>query len=72
MDPVLHDIEVCVDRVLAAASMSPESIDVVVRTGGSSRIPAVARQLDHVFPGRVVEHGAFTSIAAGLAIAARG
>ena len=47
-----------------------DSIDVVIRTGGSSRIPAVARLLDEAFPGRVVEHGAFTSIAAGLAIAA--
>jgi hypothetical chaperone protein len=42
---------------------------VVVRTGGSSSIPAVIRRLDQRFPGRVVEHDRFTSIAAGLAIA---
>jgi len=29
----------------------------------------VIRRLEHRFPGRVVEHDRFTSIAAGLAIA---
>jgi len=40
-----------------------------VSTGGSSLIPAVRRSLDAHFPGKVVEHDPFTSVAAGLAIA---
>lgn len=58
-----------VDATLAAASLTPSQIDVVLRTGGSSLIPAVKAILDERFPGRVVEHDPFTSVAAGLAIA---
>jgi hypothetical chaperone protein len=67
--PLLDEIERCIERVLEAAGLSAASIDVVIRTGGSSRIPVIGRLLEDRFPGRVVEHGAFTSIAAGLAIA---
>jgi len=70
--PLLLDVARCIDDALAAAGVSSNSVDVVVRTGGSSRIPAVVQLLEEMFPGRVVEHGAFTSIAAGLAIAAAG
>jgi len=41
----------------------------VLRTGGSSLIPAVLGLLEDRFPGRVVDHDPFTSVAAGLAIA---
>ncbi len=58
-----------VDATLAAAGLTPADIDVVLRTGGSSLIPAVKRILDERFPERVVEHDPFTSVAAGLAIA---
>lgn len=58
-----------VDATLAAASLAPSQIDVVLRTGGSSLIPAVKAILDARFPARVVEHDPFTSVAAGLAIA---
>ncbi len=70
LDPVLEDVDACIDGVLEGTGVEESAVDVVVRTGGSSRIPAVAARLDARFPGRVVEHGAFTSIAAGLAIAA--
>jgi hypothetical chaperone protein len=65
----LDEIDACIDALLARAKLSASSVDVVVRTGGSSSIPAVIRRLDQRFPGRVVEHDRFTSIAAGLAIA---
>ena len=55
--------------MLEIAGLGCDSIDVVVRTGGSSLIPAVTRLLDERFPGRVVTHDPFTSVAAGLAIA---
>ncbi len=57
------------DATLARAELTADDIDVVLRTGGSSLIPAVRRMLDQRFPGRVVDHDPFTSVAAGLAIA---
>ena len=65
----LTRIDVALERVLGAAGVRAEAVDRVVRTGGSSRIPAVVRRLEEWFPGRVLEDAPFTSIAAGLAIA---
>ena len=65
----LREVERAVDTTLETAGMSAGEFDVVLRTGGSSLIPAVRRILDERFPGRVVEHDPFTSVAAGLAIA---
>jgi hypothetical chaperone protein len=58
-----------IDDTLASAGLAPDAIDLVLRTGGSSLIPAVKRILEERFPERVVEHDPFTSVAAGLAIA---
>ncbi|MDA9372301.1 Hsp70 family protein, partial [Porticoccaceae bacterium] len=55
--------------VLAKADLCAEDIDTVLRTGGSSLIPAVKDILENQFSGKVVEHDPFTSVAAGLAIA---
>jgi hypothetical chaperone protein len=69
--PLLADVAACVDRAVEASGLRASQIDLVARTGGSSRIPAVIRLLEERFPGgRVVEHAPFSSIAAGLAIAA--
>ena len=54
---------------LVVAGMSADSVDIVLCTGGSSLIPAVRQILEDYFPGKVVEHDPFTSVAAGLAIA---
>jgi hypothetical chaperone protein len=70
LEPGLARIERCIDELLERAGITAEAVDVVVRTGGSSHIPIVIERLDARFPGRVVAHDAFTSIAAGLAIAA--
>jgi hypothetical chaperone protein len=67
-DP-LRRIEQAVDETVARAGMQVSDIDVVLRTGGSSLIPAVKQLLDERFPGKVVEHDPFTSVAAGLAVA---
>jgi hypothetical chaperone protein len=69
LQPLLGDVEDCVTQLLDSAGLPRDAISEVVRTGGSSRIPAVIELLDGIFPGRVVEYDAFTSIAAGLAIA---
>jgi hypothetical chaperone protein len=65
----LEQIEGAVRATLERAGTPAERIDAVICTGGSSRIPAVRALLGHLVPGRIVEHGTFTSIAAGLAIA---
>ena len=67
--PLLEDVDAAVSGVLERARVPASYVDVVVRTGGSSKIPAVIRRLEARFPGRVVEHDPFTSIAAGLALA---
>ena len=66
---LLQRFEKAVLDTLNKASVNPADIQLVVRTGGSSLIPAVKDTLEHYFPGRVIEHDAFTSVAAGLAIA---
>ncbi len=68
-EPLIGQAAEAPDEVLAAAGVAAEDLSVVVRTGGSSRLRAATRLLEARFPGRVVEHDPFTSIAAGLAIA---
>jgi hypothetical chaperone protein len=64
-------IEGAVDRVIAAAGLKPDQIDVVLRTGGSSSIPWFIAMLERkVGPRKVIERDVFTSVAAGLAISA--
>lgn len=67
--PLLADFEGAVDTTLEKANLARSDIDIVLRTGGSSLIPAVHRLLDSRFPSRVVDHDPFTSVANGLAIA---
>ncbi|HET7081751.1 MAG TPA: Hsp70 family protein [Chloroflexia bacterium] len=68
--PELEAIGVCVDRVVAASGLQPEQIDVVLRTGGSSSIPAFVRLLEKRFgPAKIRKQDVFTGIAAGLGIA---
>jgi hypothetical chaperone protein len=69
LEPSLDAVDRAIESLLASASVRAASVDVVVRTGGSSSVPAVIRRLEQRFPRRVVEHDRFTSIAAGLAIA---
>jgi hypothetical chaperone protein len=67
--PVLATLETALLNVLAAAGCTTSQVDVVVRTGGTSEIVAVRALLERMFPGRVVGHEPFTSVASGLAIA---
>lgn len=66
---LLERVRESIVKVLELARIGARDVDVVVRTGGSSLIPAVMRIIEDHFPGRVVEHDPFTSVAAGLAIA---
>lgn len=67
--PELDTFRNIVDETLTLAGLEYDDIDLVLRTGGSSLIPAVRQLLDGRFPGKVVEHDPFTSVATGLAIA---
>ena len=69
VEPLIDEAAEALDAVLAAAGVAAKDLSVVVRTGGSSRLRAAMRLLEARFPGRVVEHDPFTSIAVGLAIA---
>lgn len=66
---LLHLFEEAVAVTLDKAKLNASDINLVLRTGGSSLIPAVKAILDEQFAGKVVEHDPFTSVAAGLAIA---
>jgi hypothetical chaperone protein len=56
---------------VAAAGLEPGQIEAVVKTGGSSNIPAFSRLLEQTFgSARVVAANAFSSVTAGLAIKA--
>jgi len=66
---LLMRFEGAVDDTLKKAGMDKNDIQLVLRTGGSCLIPAVRNILEQHFPGKVVEHDPFTSVAAGLALA---
>ena len=65
----LAQVAQAVDDTVAKAGLAFGDIDIVLRTGGSSLIPAVLALLQDRFGARVVEHDPFTSVACGLAIA---
>jgi hypothetical chaperone protein len=60
----------CVDEALTAAGLASSEVDLVLTTGGSSLIPAFQRMLRATLSrARLQESDAFTSVAAGLAVA---
>jgi molecular chaperone DnaK (HSP70) len=63
--------EMCgaIEKLFGSSSLSADSIDAVISTGGSSRLPPVLEFLGSMFPGRLIEFDPFTGIASGLAIA---
>jgi len=68
IDETLESFSEAVHRTLELAGLEGGDIDLVLRTGGSSEIPAVIDLLDCFFPGRVVRHDTFGSVSKGLAI----
>lgn len=61
----------CIDEALAAAAVSPDAIDAVVYTGGSSLIPSFQRLLAETFGAEKLRvQDAFGSVVSGLALAA--
>jgi hypothetical chaperone protein len=67
--PDIARIEATVDRALASAAVTPEQIDRVFLTGGSSLIPAIRAIFERRFgSARLATGGELTSIAHGLAL----
>ena len=66
---LLDQVRQGITDTLERAGVADNSVDLVLRTGGSSLIPAVKDILEDRFSGRVVDHDPFTSVATGLAIA---
>jgi len=67
----LAEIARCVDRLVAAVRITPEMIDSVFLTGGSSFVPAVRRIFVERFGADRIRMGnEFTSVARGLALRA--
>ena len=70
--PELGEIDACAARVLEAAGLAADAIDVVFMTGGTSMVPAVRRLFERRFGSdRVRFGGEFISVARGLALYAR-
>ena len=67
-----RQIEQVVLDTVAASGLEPAQIDAVVKTGGSSSIPAFNAMLARLFtPQKVIAANPFSSVTAGLAIRAR-
>ncbi len=70
--PELARIEAAVDEALATANLTPEGVDRVFLTGGSSLVPAVRAIFHRRFDPSKIETGAeLESIASGLALMGR-
>ena len=69
INEILKKFQSAITELLVKAELRASDIQLVIRTGGSSLIPAVKNILDVEFAGKVIEHDPFTSVAIGLAIA---
>lgn len=59
----------CIMRALEDAGIEPEQVNLVLRTGGSSSIPAFVRILDEIFdPSVIRERPVYTTVVHGLAL----
>ena len=71
ISPELEAIRSAVDHLLESTNTTPEEVDRVFLTGGTSFVPAVRRIFEDRFtPARVTSGDAFTSVAQGLALSA--
>lgn len=66
---MIQDLNNSLSHLLEKSGLAANDVDYVVRTGGSSKLVAVVSLLEGLFPGKVVAHNSFTSVASGLAIA---
>lgn len=68
--PHFVDIERALDALIADGEVRKDSVDVVLRTGGTSLTPAVENLLARRFgPEKIRKQNPFTSVVSGLAMA---
>lgn len=66
-----EQVRICIDTTLSRAKVTPEEIDTVLLTGGSSFIPKIQKLFSDKFgTQKLVPMDAFTSVAYGLGISA--
>jgi hypothetical chaperone protein len=69
--PELKQVENGIQQVMSEANVHPQDIDVVLRTGGSSLVPAFINLLTNIFGAeKLREMDALTSVVGGLGIIA--
>jgi hypothetical chaperone protein len=69
--PEIETVDSGVRQILHAAAIKPEQVDVVLRTGGTSAVPAFTDLLAEIFDRRKLRSlELLTSVVGGLAIAA--
>ena len=70
LEPYLNEVNQHIRAFCSANATSPDLIDHVILTGGTSLIPAIKDAIDGLFPDRVVPIDPFESIVKGFAFAA--
>ncbi|MBK8931824.1 MAG: Hsp70 family protein [Chloroflexi bacterium] len=71
--PEIRAIEEHLQETVVASGLQPGQIDAVIRTGGSSQIPAFNEMLGRLFgPEKVQAIDTFSSVTAGLGVIAHG
>lgn len=64
----LQEVQTKILQALKQARIGPDEVDLVLRTGGSSSIPAFVRLLEEIFDPSIVEsRPVYTTVAHGLA-----
>lgn len=67
--PSMDTVTECILRALDEAGVDPEQVNLVLRTGGSSSIPAFVRILEELFdPSVIRERPVYTTVVRGLAM----
>ncbi len=67
--PAMDAITECIMHALDDAGVEPQQVDLVLRTGGSSSIPAFVRILEETFdPSVIRERPVYTTVVRGLAM----
>lgn len=70
--PEIEAVDSGVRQILHDAAINPDQVDVVLRTGGTSAVPAFTNLLSEIFDRRKLRSlELLTSVVGGLAIAAR-
>jgi hypothetical chaperone protein len=69
----MHAVRSEILRALKDAGIGPDNVSLVLRTGGSSRVPAFVRILEEMFdPSVIQERPVYTTVVHGLAMYALG